>query len=230
MLETHKAQDTSKVTIPEDTTIGNQQVRDVAYIAGLMDGEGTFCLEKNSKLKTIRYTPRVSMGITNQAVAEKFKWFIDNYGMSCYSGIRKYEEPFKPIYTFEIKRFLMVKRFIELVLPYLVGKKRQAEILLMFINSRLDSDGNVSYRGNSKLGFSYAPFIDGIWLECRMLNGGGRRPRAERDPNSKRMQQLSNLNDCTSSCKEFTYIPANDTVSSSTRMEASKEGLNEEFN
>jgi len=221
MLETHKAPDTSQVTIPVDNEIGNQQVRDRAYLAGLMDGEGTFCLERNTHKGYTRYTPRVSMGNTNELIANEFRLFCEKNSISFYESLRTFETPLKPVWAFEIKRFLMVKKFVQLLLPFLKGKKRQAEILLEFIESRLDENGDVSYRGNSKANMGYPVWIDDIWLECRMLNGGGRRPRAERDMTSKRMQQLSNLNDLTSNCK-VNCIPSKDKVCPSVKAEAAK--------
>jgi hypothetical protein len=220
MLETRKAPDTSQVTIPVDETIDNQQVRDRAYIAGLMDGEGTFCLEQNKHKGYTRYTPRISMGNTNQGIALAFKTFLEMNDIKFYESLREFEKPLKALYVFEIKRFLMVKKFIELVGPYLRGKKRQAELLLKFINSRLDENGDVSYRGNSHSPQGYPSWVDDVWLECRLLNGGGRRPRSERDNTSNRMQQLSNLNDLTSNCTVTYY--AKDKVCPSVKAEAAQ--------
>lgn len=220
MLETHKAPETSQVILPVDETIGNQQVRDSAYMAGLMDGEGTFCLERNTHKGYVRYTPRISMGNTNQQIAEAFEVFCSKYDIAFYKSIRTFEKPLKPVWAYEVKRMLMVKKFVALVMPYLRGKRRQAELLLQFVDSRLDEDGNVSYKGNSRSKLGYPTWIDDIWVECRMLNGGGRKPRAERDMTSKRMQQLSNLNDLTSNCKVHYGLNAEDKVCPSVKAEA----------
>ena len=223
MLETPKAQDASVETVPVDITMDNQQVRDCAYMAGLMDGEGTFCLEKSVSKRYVRFTPRVSMGNTCEAIAVAFEAFCECYDIAYYKSLRIYEQPLKPVWAYEVKRMLQAKRFIELVLPFLRGKQRQAQILLEFIQSRLDSSGNLKTH-NAHTSAGYEPRIENLWAECRMLNGGGRRSRKERDPQSKRMQQLSNLNDLTSKCTVLYGVGAQDKVCPSTKVEAALAG------
>lgn len=177
----------------------NQQVREVAYIAGLIDGEGSFCMEKSeTKGGKTRYTPRFSLGITNQAVAQRLIFFLQKYNISFYQSKRIYKEPFLPVYSIEVKRFLQLKHLIELILDDLVGKKRQAELLLKFINSRLDSDGNIAYRGASRLNLGYDPWIHDAWLEMRTLNGKTKPKSFD--------AQLTNLHDQMSTCT-VTYGP-----------------------
>lgn len=219
MLETPKAQDASVETVPVDTTMDNQQVRDCAYMAGLMDGEGTFCLEKSTFQNRVRFTPRVSMGNTCEAIALAFESFCERYDIAFYKSMRIYEQPLKPVWAYEVKRMLQAKRFVELLFPYLRGKQRQAQILLEFIQSRLNTDGSLKGH-NAHIVRGYDPEIENLWAECRMLNGGGRRSRKERDLNSKKMQQLSNLNDLTSKCIVLYGVGAQDKVCPSVKAEA----------
>jgi hypothetical protein len=184
-----------------------------------MDGEGTFCLERNVSTKYVRFTPRVSMGNTCEAIALAFEAFCEHYDIAFYKSLRIFEKPVKPVWAYEIKRMSQVKRFIELLFPYLHGKKRQAQILFDFIATRLGPDGNVKGH-NAHVSFGYGPEVDNLWAECRMLNGGGRRSRKERDPNSKRMQQLSNLNDLTSKCTVLYGVGVQDKVCPSVKAEA----------
>jgi len=183
----------------------NQQVKEVAYIAGLIDGEGTLCLEYNEwRGNKGRYTARFSLGVTNQAVACKLRTFLERHDIRYYETKRIYPEPYLPVYSIEVKRLTAIWKLLNLIVEDLVGKKRQAELLIKFVGSRLDENGNVIYRGQSKTGFSYAPWVRDIWLELRVLNGRSR-PKADRT-SSKLARQLSNLNDSTSSvvCRTLT--------------------------
>jgi len=210
MLEHLKAPDASMATIPVDETIGNQQAREVAYIAGLMDGEGTFCLECNENHRYVRFTPRISMGVTCQALADRFRYFLEKYDISYYQSKRIYPEPYLPVYCFEVRRLTMVKKFLELVMSDLVGKQRQAALMLRFVLSRLDENGNVRYRGNTKKLEGYPAWTYDVWLEMRTLNG---RNKPKKDVKaSKISKHLARLNDHTSSCTVI-YGPTKDMVS-----------------
>lgn len=171
----------------------NQQVREVAYMAGLFDGEGTFCIEKSStKGGKVRYTPRFSLGMSSQSTVQKLVYFLQKNDISFYQTKRVYPEPYLPCYSIEVKRFLQLKKLIELVFEDLVGKKRQAELLLKFINSRLDSEGNIAYRGASRLNLGYPSWVHDAWLEVSTLNGKNK-PKGS-------SKQLANLHDRMSSC------------------------------
>jgi hypothetical protein len=198
MLETHKAPTTNQVTESVDVTIGDQQVREIAYLAGLMDGEGSFSFSRSDTKGYTRLTARISMGITDEKIADYFRYLMVKYDLHCFISVRKYEEPFKPVYNFSIQRMQSVKQFVELVLPFLKGKKRQAEILLEFVNSRLDSSGNVAYKGSSRSSLGYPSFIFDLWEELRVLNGRHNTAKKLKNPESRRVKQLSNLNDLTS--------------------------------
>lgn len=215
MLETPKAQDTSMVTIPEDITMDHQQAIDCAYIAGLMDGEGSFCYSRHvNKTGLIKLTPRMSMGITNQDVDLKLKYFCTKYGIAHYCMKRLYPEPYLPVYVIEIKRILHLKRFLELILPYMVGKKRQVELLLRFCLSRMTEDGNLVYRGASRISPGYPDWVHDSYLEMHVLNGGRRNKKFNTNPKaSTRTAQLNRLNDCTSTCTGFEFTRKEDTVS-----------------
>lgn len=224
MLETPKASDTYMVTIPNDITMGNQQVRDIAYIAGLVDGEGCFSFSRSDNSGCTKLTARFSLGITDAITAEHLRCFLIKYDVAFYLAVRKYEGPFKAIYSFSVQRMQAVKKLVEMLIPFLQGKKRQAQILSEFVNSRLDSNGNVLYRRNSKNSEGYPPFVYDLWEELRILNGNRKLNKKFVNPSSKRVKQLSNLNDCTSFCKEFKTLSTNDTVSPSVKAEAAIAG------
>lgn len=117
---------------------------------------------------------------------------MKKYDIGYYQAKRIYKEPYLPVYTFEVKRMTQLYKLLRLVTPDLVGKRRQADLLIRFIESRLDAHGDIKYRGNSRGGFSYEPWVDGLWLELRTLNGRNK-PKGD-------SKQLTNLHDQMSPC------------------------------
>jgi len=194
MLETPKALNTTMVKTSMDNTMDNQQVREVVYFAGLMDGEGSYCLEKSETGNgKVRYTPRFSFGTTSQLQSDKFHAFLQKHDIAYYFQTRAYPEPYKLVYSFEIKRMLQCLKFCKLMLEDTVEKKANCQGLITFIESRLDADGDLAYRGQSKHGYSYAPWVDDLWMEMRIRNG--------RNKPKGTSKQLSNLHDQMFPCK-----------------------------
>lgn len=191
----------------------NQQAREVGYLAALLDGEGSLSLDASpDKRGNVRYTPRISVGMTSQATMDKLRFLYVKYEVPYYQTKRVYPEPYLPVYVLEVRRFKYVKRLLELVMDDMAGKKKQAELLIRFVNSRVDENGDVRYHVSNQKGIAYEPWVHDVWQEMRTLNGrNGNRPKKFLS-NSKLAKQLTRLNDCTSSCT-VEYQRANDTVS-----------------
>ena len=103
---------------------------DKAYIAGIIDGEG--CIQahlylKNNKHKTVYFITAVSITTTNVVLVKYFKdkfntrqLSIINYGKTkCWKGR----------FSIRINKHYS-QGFLQAILPYLVIKKRQAQIYL----------------------------------------------------------------------------------------------------
>jgi len=99
------------------------------YIAGFIDGEGCFSFHKE---KTGYYSPFLSISNTNEDVINWFKNTLD-WGYKGYVDNRRE----KPKWQLEMRG---MKRLIPLlldILPYLIVKKRHAELILEYCKSRL---------------------------------------------------------------------------------------------
>jgi hypothetical protein len=73
--------------------MNSPSLSDVAYAAGLFDGEGTICIafvsanpNKSRKAKYARYSLRVSIGQTD---VESVKWMHDVFGGSLHQSTHK---------------------------------------------------------------------------------------------------------------------------------------------
>lgn len=133
----------------KENGLGNQQERTLglAFIGGLVTGEGSFCL-------TVRRRKERHGGLTISPVFALF--------MSDFETIDFLSEALRglglPVYVQErpkagrgqigihISGLRRVRRYCQLLIPFLTGQKLQAaELTLAFIESRLAKDKGVPY-------------------------------------------------------------------------------------
>lgn len=134
-----------------DATMGNQQAKDVdiAWLAGIIDGEGSILICKNGHKGSYHGSNMsVQFYITNTCsnIISKSQQVINDIGVNCriytkqYKGANKWKDCFR----IDVNKFSQLKVLLEAVLPFLVSKKGQAEIVLRFIDSRA-SKGRTPY-------------------------------------------------------------------------------------
>ena len=100
-----------------------------AYMAGIMDGEGSFTVCYNRKFRAF-----ISDIGFCQTVKLLPKWFYDTFGGSL-RRIQRKEFKFrrhKPIWRWRIYGHEKIKFFIRALLPYLRLKQKQATLALEF--------------------------------------------------------------------------------------------------
>jgi len=103
----------------------------LAYFAGIIDGEGCICIyARTHKNKTIDYFPRLQMMNTSKELLE---WVTSNIGGMVVTRLSK-NPKWKTRYEWYTQRHLMDK-IAPAILPYIVIKKRQIEILIEFRNT-----------------------------------------------------------------------------------------------
>lgn len=95
-----------------------------AYLAGIFDGEGTIGYYDYRK----RHESTVM--ITN-ADPRIMTWILEKIGYGCVTTIRKaYDRRKHIVHHWRISNRPRVKDFLEAIVPYLIIKKDQAELLL----------------------------------------------------------------------------------------------------
>jgi len=117
-----------------------------AYIAGVIDSDRCLTIVKNNydyKGET-KTTLKMSISISNCDV-RMLDWIISKTNMHLYKGkhVDKRSDTFRPQYRLMILRLEEGKEFLESIFKYLVIKKRQAKILLLFINKRLEKRSKI---------------------------------------------------------------------------------------
>lgn len=105
----------------------------LAYLAGIMDGEGTFAITKVKPkgYTNLRYSARITLGMVEEEIIQLF---IDRYG-----GKARVERVHgrKPVYRWaRVGDSENTVRVIEELLPYLRAKKKRAEIVLEYIRTK----------------------------------------------------------------------------------------------
>lgn len=121
-------------------TMEDQQVtsHQLAWLAGIMDGEGTFSIIYQGKKYGDAYIARITLSNTDIAMINEILKILDSYEIN---GHLWKEEPrkkqHKAAYHITINKLNKLKKLVELILPYLVNKKPNAEILNRFVSSRL---------------------------------------------------------------------------------------------
>lgn len=117
--------------IPKDYTIAQ-----LAYLAGILDGDGAFiigCYAFNKKTGTPHFHTSIQVTSVDKVLIE---WLVDNFGgkLSTYTAKQMASNckrvPFR--WTIFSDR---VKHLCECILPYLVIKTEQAEIMIEMRNT-----------------------------------------------------------------------------------------------
>lgn len=102
----------------EDKTIS-------AYLAGLMDMNGSFIIRKTEKNAIFYYSSHCSFTHINEKLIEYFRL----YYATSYHIVNPSQPNWKPIHTIFIRTSDKIK-FLENILPYLIIKRKQANYCL----------------------------------------------------------------------------------------------------
>lgn len=104
-------------------------IEQLVYLAGIIDGEGTIYIYIRKNNGSIDYFPRFQVVNTNQKLMD---WIHQTFGGHLYSKNRsKHDKNWRNQFEWYTTRKLM-DQLLPLVLPYLIAKKPQAEIMIKF--------------------------------------------------------------------------------------------------
>jgi len=117
---------------------------ELAYMAGIMDGEGSIGINKIKNYNgtnTTYYRLLVQVGMVEGCIPQ---WLCDSFGGSI--AVRPKIKPRRAVTNWQIANKQAVI-FLQAILPYLKIKKQQAEIAIDFQSKRLQSCGAIGKRG-----------------------------------------------------------------------------------
>lgn len=123
---------------------------DLAWLAGIMEGEGTFAIyhQKRSGRNTDQLRATISITNTDPSLMNKVYNVFKGMGVEMHMHEYKNKKgSTKPVYDLQTARQEYIKIVCEILVPYLFGEKRaKSEMLLRFVNKRLSrTDGRREY-------------------------------------------------------------------------------------
>lgn len=142
------------------------------YIAGLIDGEGSFIIHKSEYENRVRFSPMIVLGMTHE---ETVKTVADHFGVSCVT--RKRRKPLKHMYVFLVRTLSDIKLICETLYPHSITKRKQMELFLKFVELKNRISGRVKH-DNPEHKHVYLQMVD-KYIELRKLNERGPPPDYE---------------------------------------------------
>jgi len=119
-------------------TIGDQQItsHQLAWISGIWDGEGTFCIYPVNKKndKKITYHGQVTITNTSEVMINEIVKILDFYKIGAHLFLENpRKNKHKACWHITVGKRECQMRLARLMLPYLIAKKDHAEILIRFL-------------------------------------------------------------------------------------------------
>lgn len=156
----------------EHITQGNQmETEKLAYIAGIVDGEGSIMIMRQAsesfmEQRALRgcfhphYHPCIRIGMTERSALD----FIVETTHLGYVHTEKAYHGRKVVYRWMARSRDDCLRFLTLIMPYLLVKKKQAKLAIQFMSEWVSANG-------IRLSPEIQAKREKAWMEMRKLNG-----------------------------------------------------------
>lgn len=103
------------------------KIEQIAYLAGIIDGEGSFYIGQESRRKK-HYNSRLYVVNTDERL---INWLRQTFGGLIYSRISKTHPTWKRKFEWITNKSEIIP-ITKAILPYLICKKQQAELMIKF--------------------------------------------------------------------------------------------------
>ena len=142
---------------------------DLAYMAGVIDSDGYIGIVKQSETRRKHTTEYFRTVITvSQVQLEAIELLRERLGGSFGITQRQKGSNWKSLYRWGVYNKKDTKRILEMLLPYLKIKRKQAEMVIAYCELREDA---LKEKKSSKNTYSGAEKI--MWLDIKQLNQVG---------------------------------------------------------
>jgi hypothetical protein len=158
----------------------NQQER-LIWLAGFIDGEGYFGINKIDRVNRwsgLQMTPRFSITNTSKPAFEKVGDILRENNLAFYIAWKApgKDKRTKWQWQIEVSGVKRLARFLPVIIPHLVVKKEQSEVLLNYCRSRME---RTSHHLGSKGLPKYTEEDIQVWRTIKELNQYPQRTYAE---------------------------------------------------
>ncbi len=111
----------------------NISQKELAYIAGFIDGEGCLTLDLGKRRKTLVFSARLLIVNTDKKIID---WLAKKTGAGSHDIKMNPGKYHKPAYRMFLSRQADLLKFLIKIYPYLRIKKRQASVLIEILKYR----------------------------------------------------------------------------------------------
>jgi hypothetical protein len=126
---------------------------DLAWLAGIIDGEGCFSIYSVSRKDADTPSPSANLTITNSngLLLNRCREILDALSIKyLYHDPKNGHQRGRKVMRIRVKNYSSIRKLIELVGPFLIGKADQAKVMLQFV-SLAGERGRLSLQGRSEL-------------------------------------------------------------------------------
>jgi hypothetical protein len=122
-----------------DKTYTQQQLLDIGWLSGIIEGEGCFSLQKRANRAKTSWTPLVQITNTNPLIIQKAQRIIKDLGLTCYvyTQAQKRTRICYRVVTLGLQR---VDKLLEFIEPYIECRPDQLSCLKIWVKSRLSRE------------------------------------------------------------------------------------------
>jgi hypothetical protein len=109
---------------------------DLAWLAGVIDGEGCFSIYGVSRKDANRPSPSAYLSITNSndLLLRRCRQIFDELNIKyLYNDLKNGHQQGRRVMRIRVKNYSSLQRLIELIFPFLIGKADQAKVMLEFV-------------------------------------------------------------------------------------------------
>ena len=120
-------------------TLNQDQLIDLAWLGGILDGEGSFNLHwKHEKArKKQKASVQIRMGNTNAEILSEYLRILNNHNIPHYQYTQQAKKHHKIATIIVVNRMRAVLDFCKLIMPFLRGKRGHCFLVMNFVESRL---------------------------------------------------------------------------------------------
>lgn len=119
-----------------DTDNQQKRLTDVGWLAGILEGEGCFSLQRKINGTKLSLTPLVQITNTNLLIIDKAQRIVKDLGLACQVYVQK-QRAARICYRVVVLGMKRVKRFLDVIDPFIECRREQLECLKAYVNLRL---------------------------------------------------------------------------------------------
>ena len=151
---------------------------ELAWLAGFVDGDGSIGLKRSKSIKSkggIRYSPLIQITNCDMKLIAEVRFLLGKLNIRHSYWLRDMKKrnlKWRNAGNISIYTWIDSILFLEFILPYLVGKKEQAEVLIEFCKTRI---GGRRHNNFGKFISTQTGKEKYYWEKLHQLNHKGKR-------------------------------------------------------